>query len=279
MKHANTKYSLNDRYFEQIDSEEKAYWLGFLAADGCVYQKKGVSQVTLALKGADAGHVAKFAAAIGTDKPVKLSKSKLKGKTYPRARLAICSKQMTEDLISQGVRPRKSLNAEVWNGPEHLIRHYWRGVVDGDGWVSEIDSSNRGEVHAVGLCGSKNMVRAFRDWICVLLDLHVEPQPKGKIFSVSFGGTFAPQKVARLLYADTTVYLDRKLERASALLAVTFVPSKFAPRTDVTDEQLIAAYAELRSTKKVGKQFKLDAGTVADRLKKNNITLRKSRWE
>lgn len=31
------KYKFNHRYFENIDSEEKAYWLGFIAADGYVY--------------------------------------------------------------------------------------------------------------------------------------------------------------------------------------------------------------------------------------------------
>ena len=28
------KYSLNDDYFSVIDNEHKAYWLGFLYADG-----------------------------------------------------------------------------------------------------------------------------------------------------------------------------------------------------------------------------------------------------
>ena len=28
------KYSVNDNYFENIDSEDKAYFLGFMMADG-----------------------------------------------------------------------------------------------------------------------------------------------------------------------------------------------------------------------------------------------------
>ena len=32
------KHNLNKDYFKNIDNEEKAYWLGFIAADGCIYK-------------------------------------------------------------------------------------------------------------------------------------------------------------------------------------------------------------------------------------------------
>lgn len=273
MRHKNAKYTLNERYFEQIDTEEKAYWLGFITADGCVYK----NQITLGLKGADIGHVEKFAAAVGTNKPVKLSTRKLKDKTYWLARITICSKEMTSDLAAKGVKPQKSLIAEAWNGPDNLIKHYWRGVVDGDGWVSEIGSSNRKNLYAVGLCGSISMVRSFSDWIRINLDLHVEPVLKGKIHCVTYGGTFAPQKVAKLLYENSKVYLDRKYKRAIDLLAKEFEPSKFAPRKDVSNDDLVEAYKETSSIKKVGVIFKMDSRCVSKRLKDCGIVL-KGRW-
>ena len=36
-----SRYSLNERYFQNIDNSNKAYWLGFIAADGCVVNEKG----------------------------------------------------------------------------------------------------------------------------------------------------------------------------------------------------------------------------------------------
>ena len=33
------KYTLNEDYFEKIDSQEKAYLLGLIASDGCVTEK------------------------------------------------------------------------------------------------------------------------------------------------------------------------------------------------------------------------------------------------
>ena len=40
-KRSKSRYSLNERYFKNIDSGNKAYWLGFLAADGCVSNNPG----------------------------------------------------------------------------------------------------------------------------------------------------------------------------------------------------------------------------------------------
>ena len=39
--------------FEKIDSEEKAYWLGFLEADGCLHSGKGDYRIELGLKEED----------------------------------------------------------------------------------------------------------------------------------------------------------------------------------------------------------------------------------
>ena len=56
----NRRYNVNHEYFKIIDSEEKAYWLGFLYADGCVRKSKSGSQVVLKLSTKDEGHLIKF---------------------------------------------------------------------------------------------------------------------------------------------------------------------------------------------------------------------------
>ena len=282
------QYYLNERYFQNIDSEDKAYWLGFLTADGCVYQKNSVSQISLKLKASDASHVQKFALVIGTNKKVTISSSNVifpqhngdetKRSWHSSASIVICSKLMADDLSIYGVSPRKSLIAISWKGPEHLIRHYWRGVVDGDGWICDMNSSARENYHSVGLCGSFEMMNAYSKWIKDNLGLSAAPVPKGKIYCVTYGGTFAPQSVAKLLYSDAIIYLDRKKTLADSLVAKQFDVSKFAPRVDITDQQVIDAYRCLRSVKKVGKQIGIDARTVSTRLKKNGIQLRKSKW-
>ena len=40
----NRKHTLNDSFFENVDNQFKAYWLGFITADGCVYSGSGNSR-------------------------------------------------------------------------------------------------------------------------------------------------------------------------------------------------------------------------------------------
>ena len=56
----NRRFNVNHSYFNVIDSEDKAYWLGFLFADGCVRKTKTGSQVVLKLSVKDENHLIKF---------------------------------------------------------------------------------------------------------------------------------------------------------------------------------------------------------------------------
>jgi len=131
-------YAVNDDYFEQIDNQEKAYWLGFLAADGCVDARKGKGLLSLTLAEKDKGHIELFRRCVNTAKPIYTYTKK-----YPNARgtfnisctLNITSRKMVEDLIRHGVVERKTKilkPPQIW---EKLIPHWVRGYFDGDGSV------------------------------------------------------------------------------------------------------------------------------------------------
>ncbi len=68
-KQNSRKYSVNDDYFSIIDTEEKAYWLGFIFADGYISNKNG-KRVGITLKSSDRDHIIKFAKAISATYPV-----------------------------------------------------------------------------------------------------------------------------------------------------------------------------------------------------------------
>ena len=94
----------NTKYFEMIDTEEKAYWLGFLYADGSLYKCKPNEgyRFELSLQTIDLKHIEKFAKAIDCDTKISLKTIKAKNKTYYAYRLCFYCNEFAEILIKQG---------------------------------------------------------------------------------------------------------------------------------------------------------------------------------
>lgn len=197
--------AVDEDFFANIDTEEKAYWLGFLLADGNVYART----VFLGLKSSDRYHVVAFGKALKSDAKVvdKQNDGGYGNQTSMLSYIRINSVKLVADLAKLGIVPRKSLIVRPWEGPEHLMRHYWRGVIDGDGsffWDERTHSPY------LSLVGSKWVVEAFAEFITETVGHQGSLGQVGKSFTVSFGGVRGPQVIARLLYDDATVFLERK---------------------------------------------------------------------
>lgn len=216
------KYALDDTFFDVIDTEAKAYWLGFITADGCV-QAGAVGtagwqrhQVSVKLKASDAGHLEKLKADLAAENPIYFDPQATKG--HPAAGISFSSQRLVGSLIRLGVTPRKSLTLMPWSGPPDLMRHYWRGVFDGDGTLVKHPRLERDKWH-LRLLGSEATIEAFRLWSVGICGTTARKYPKGNIWSFTMGGLASPQAVARELYGGATVYLDRKHELALRLMA------------------------------------------------------------
>jgi DNA-binding transcriptional regulator WhiA len=111
--------------FHVIDTEDKAYWLGFLYADGYI-SKYNQIEVSLSLE--DIDHLKKLKKFVNTNTNIITDKY--------RCRLLFCSKEMVSDLAILGCVNNKSLiltfptEEQV---PQNLLNHFLRGYVDGDG--------------------------------------------------------------------------------------------------------------------------------------------------
>lgn len=143
---ASRKYQLDETFFSAIDTEEKAYWLGFLYADGAVYSSKKGYMFHLTLSNDDLDRVEAFRASLKTEIPIFHFKEK------NQSGLFVWSKQIYHDLVRLGCGPRKSLTLE-WprndQVPPHLLRHFVRGFFDGDGSISFSRKNGRVEVRIV----------------------------------------------------------------------------------------------------------------------------------
>lgn len=213
-------YALDDYFFDVIDTEAKAYWLGFITADGCVqagaYGTAGWQrhQLYVKLQQSDAGHLEKLKADMSAESPVRL----VPIRDYPAAEIVMSSPHLVESLIRLGVTPRKSLTVEPWVGSGGLMRHYWRGMLDGDGTIVR-HPERRYEKWHLRLLGTKACMDAFGVWASVVCGSTAKVQPKGNIWTWTAGGLASPQLLARALYGDATVYLDRKHALALQLMA------------------------------------------------------------
>lgn len=121
------KIKMKSDIFSEINTEEKAYWLGFIYADGYV---SDANEFELALCLKDFKHLQKFRRFIERESKVK--------KDYYRCRVCLKDILFTQDLKKLGVVPRKSLILtfpDYNQVPKHLIKHFIRGYVDGDGSI------------------------------------------------------------------------------------------------------------------------------------------------
>jgi hypothetical protein len=129
-----------------------------------------------------------------------------------QVRLSIRSQRLTAALVGHGMC-NKSLKRIA---PPYLIddRDFWRGLVDGDGFVGENVSDPK-----LSLCGGEILMQQFIDFARRHgVGTATTVRPHNNIFTASYT-SHAAIRLARLLYTDAVVALDRKLTNANALMA------------------------------------------------------------
>lgn len=195
----------NRDIFKIIDTEEKAYWLGFLYADGSVGSTD--NRVELGLAEKDLHHIEKFKSFIGLENKISYRPS---SKSY---RYQFKDKVFKDNLIEQGCVPNKSLVLKFPSQdqvPKHLIRHFLRGYFDGDGHFT-----NTKDCFEAGFIGTldfiTNALKVLPDSLkkdSLIKDVH---RPDGAK-RYSFYSLKDVSIFLNYLYQDATIYLDRKYE-------------------------------------------------------------------
>lgn len=127
----NRKYFFNERIFENIDSNEKAYWLGFLMADGSISTKHG-----LRLGLTDFDMIEKFKSFMHADN------TPITDEYTPNSHkktISLYSKKMYIDLQKYGLIENKTYRTEIRNIPDDFINSFILGYFDGDGSIYVAD--------------------------------------------------------------------------------------------------------------------------------------------
>lgn len=198
--------TLDQTVFNKI-TEESAYWVGFLMADGCVTSKKWNNPIlSLAVAKQDLSHLKKFK---------KFLKSSHTLSTFRRGNaynLKINSTKLCADLGKYGITKRKTLTAKVLLLEKN--KDFWRGVFDGDGSISiQKDKYCKHKKVHITLCGSKDIVTQFLKFIhSNQIITNVKIFKMKSIYALSISSNVA-KRVLHLMYENSTIYLDRKYKK------------------------------------------------------------------
>lgn len=199
----NKKYSINERYFENIDTPTKAYVLGLMYTDGCVrtYPRK---KVVIELN-------------IEDELTVKFIQSQLQS-TAPLAYtdknsviLSVSCPKMADDLVRHGVLHNKTkiLEYPEWM-PDNLFPHFARGVVDGDGYIGFVENKL-----SVGFCGGAPIfINRFNDRLCQFCGIKTSKQiteeSNFKFQVTSWAEAFM---FLNTIYKDAPMIMPRKFKK------------------------------------------------------------------
>lgn len=198
------KYGVNDTIFEDIDTPDKAYWIGFLMADGYITR----NCIQLGLKHEDMPHAEKFRTFCESDHPLKTIVSN----GYTSARLSIYSKTMVADLKKLGVVNKKTFITEYPEIDKSLNQHFIRGYFDGDGSISL--SKNRNNINPTwSIIGTSKLLGKIREIMqtgCDLNEVKLNNTKSNNIYSLVYGGKKQCENIYKYLYYHSDTYLERK---------------------------------------------------------------------
>lgn len=216
-----TKYHQNDNYFSSIDTEEKAYWLGFIIADGCITDHNGLD-LTIVQSISSKHHLEKFTKAIESNRCIEEYSTTLSetAKTYPMCRITIRSKKICEDLISLGVTPRKSMMEKFPSIKKEFTPHLIRGIFDGDGSFSCGTRMRRNEPYAsFNIVGSYELLSGISSLVSEAIGIKMNVLKKQNIYVIRTTNHRA-SRVMDWMYHNATVYLERKKAKQQEWLSL-----------------------------------------------------------
>jgi hypothetical protein len=209
----NKKYNQNDDYFSNINDPKKAYWLGFIFADGYIRKY----QLSIGLSSKDREHLYQFKIDINSDCDIKdkVVKKKYKGvvKEYSSCILDLYSMVIYNDLIKYGLHTKKSLTLlPPKNIPNQYYSDFIRGYFDGDGCITNYKLNGR--IHKkIKILGTYK----FLEWINDILSENGVSKRKidkqtNKIFRLQYN-TKDIKTIFEFFYKNSSICLERKKQK------------------------------------------------------------------
>lgn len=207
---AHQKYSIDEGFFDKIDTEDKAYFLGLLYADG--YNNVNKTCVVLQLQEKDKEIIVALQQRLQPNKPLQYIKREHHKKKASNAwRISISNKHISEQLEHYGCGNKKSFRLRMPNLRDDLIRHFVRGYFDGDGSIT----FREGGSSLFSIIGNIEFIQELQKILiknCNVKQTKLDVYKKtgGRIASVRYCGHQQLIRIRDFMYCGAKIFLTRK---------------------------------------------------------------------
>ena len=203
--------NMKEHFFQEINEEAKAYFLGLLISDGNVFKdntgRQASISITLDLK--DEYMLEKF-------KEVLQANTSVGYDGRGCGQIAVRSNIMAEDLAKYGVVPRKSYNTYLPLISKEMMPHLIRGIFDGDGSImAKPNPSNDGHnrfLHSISFCGTHRLMEDISNYILENLGIKttVYDYKDRNLSELKIQNIDNIAKFGYWIYRNSTIFLNRK---------------------------------------------------------------------
>ena len=216
-KENSRRFIADFNYFERIDTAEKAYWLGFIYADGYVSSANG-KRFGMSLSTKDIDHLEKLNRCLKSTYPINIYTVNHGYKTDSEyCRLVISSDKLYDDLVNQGVYEHKTNIIQKPNIERKFYAPFILGLFDGDGSI--FLNHSKYPFYSINFMGTIDIIEFIQDYfieeeLVSSLNKPYQKREEQSVYALRYGGNVIVEKIMTHLYqtVDTDLPLKRKYE-------------------------------------------------------------------
>lgn len=253
------RYQYDKNFFAKIDSHEKAYWLGFLYADGNIHKNR------VQFSSIDKCFAIAFKRALKSKNKIREYTPKNPPNSSTCYAFGISDPKIVIQLNNLGMFPKKSLNLEFPSCemvPEKFLCSFMLGYFDGDGCVQRYKPKKcKNYKWSFGIISTYEFCKKYQEVLMKHCKINETKLAKYKrildknIWEIHYCGVYKDrlQSIVDFLYSGKTFYLPRKRKIFDKILKSNPVEPYFSKYYGVRfDKRTKKIFSSIISN---GKQF------------------------
>lgn len=209
--------NIDENYFCEIDTQNKAYVLGYLFADGCLTNKKTLS-MSCSKDNLESLQIIKkeLQSSCKIGEYINNNGFIVNNKYY---KFSVCNQKIYNDLLKAGMIRNKSLTIAFPSCiSKELEKHFIRGYFDGNGSVYYTINHNNYISPSISFSGNKKILETINEILNKELNSSTTIHPDKTIYTLKYGGQNIFRQVYNYLYEDSNLFLGRKKKKFENIL-------------------------------------------------------------